>query len=721
VAAGAVRYGSLVSRRPSFEHLLSPGRIGSLETRNRIVMSPMGSNLAEADGHLGERILQYYEARAKGGAGLLIVGVGAISFPAGACNPNQVAISDDGFLPGLTQLAQRVHAHGARIAIQLQHAGKVAVRDMVAGRPLWVPSAPEFKRSDLVNDLTPDEMERFVGDLKRPGAGMSFHEMSVADIADLVAAFAAAADRAKRAGFDGVELHAGHGYILSSFLSPASNRREDAYGGSHENRARFLVEAIRAAKDAVGADFPVWCRIDAKEFETPGGITVEDARRTAALAQAAGADAIHVSAYADPNIGSAFTKAPLVHQPGGYVDFARAIKAGVDVPVIAVGRIEPVVADRLIAEGGTDFVAMARKLLADPDLPQKLADGRPDDVRPCIYCYTCVGNIFLNASTCCAVNPATGREYEIRVEPAATPKHVLIAGGGPAGLEAARVAALRGHRVTLCEKAANLGGTLRVASLVAEDNAALAVWLERQVRSLPIELRLRCEVTPESIAEMAVDVLVVATGARRIAPAIPGVERAEVWSGDALRSLLAGGDASIASRLALPARLALRVGKALGILDRPDLARSFSRWWLPFGRQVVVVGAGLVGTEIAEFLSERGRTVTLVGSEPTLAAQMAPPRRWRVLRHLRESGVDLWTGARVESIDAEGVHFRDAHGVGHAVPADDVVLAEGAVGDAGLAERCAGVVPEIHTIGDCGGVGYIRGAIEDGARVARAL
>ena len=245
-----------MSERGVFEHLLAPGRIGSLEIRNRILMSPMGSNLAQEDGHLGERIKRYYEERARGGVGLIIVGVGAISFPAGACNPNQIAISDDAFLPGLSDLTRRVHAHGAKIAIQLQHAGKVAVRDIVDGRPMWVPSVLPYKGGDLTNDLTPDELQRFVSSFTRPGAKMAYHEMTPEDIAHLVTTFADAGERARRAGFDGVELHAGHGYILSSFLSPATNKRQDEYGGPLENRARFLVETIRAVKARVGSGLP---------------------------------------------------------------------------------------------------------------------------------------------------------------------------------------------------------------------------------------------------------------------------------------------------------------------------------------------------------------------------------------------------------------------------------------------------------------------------------
>jgi 2,4-dienoyl-CoA reductase-like NADH-dependent reductase (Old Yellow Enzyme family)/NADPH-dependent 2,4-dienoyl-CoA reductase/sulfur reductase-like enzyme len=703
------------------DHLLSPGRIGSLELRNRIVMSPMGSNLAEPDGHLGERIVRYYEERAKGGAGLLIVGVAAIAYPAGACNPNQVAISDDAFLPGLGELARRVHAHGAKVAVQLQHAGKVAVRDIAAGRPLWVPSIPTFKAGDLADELSPDERERFIGDLRRPGAKLLYHEMTPEDVAQLVERFAEAADRARRAGFDAVELHAGHGYILSSFLSPASNRRDDDYGGSLENRARFLVETIRALKARVGGDFPVWCRIDSKEFRTEGGIAAADAQRTAQLAEAAGADAIHVSAYADPTSGVAFTDAPLVHRPGGYVELARGIKQRVSVPVIAVGRIEPALGDALIAAGGADFIAMARKLLADPELPNKLADGRPEDVRPCIYCYSCVGSIFLNESTRCAVNPATGRESACSIEAAPRSRRVLVVGGGPAGLEAARVAALRGHDVTLCEKADRLGGTLHFASLVCAENGVLARWLETQVRKLPVEVRLGCEVTPGLVAELAPDVVLLAVGARRTAPPIEGVDRPNVWSGDDLRSLLLGGaDAAVLGKLTLAQRLVLRAGDLLDAGARPALTRELSRRWMPLGRRVAIVGGGLVGIELAEFLGERGREVSVFEASGTFAVQMAPPRRWRALHRLRELGVALHRNARVDAVDDAGVRFVDGD-ERRTAAADSVILAAGTRTDRRLADAIAGLVAEVHAIGDCEAIGYIAGAIEAGARVARTI
>lgn len=706
----------------SFRHLLAPGRIGSLELRNRIVMSPMGSNLAERDGHLGERIKRYYEERARGGVGLIIVGVGAIAFPAGACNPNQIAISDDVYLPGLTDLADRIHRHGAKLAIQLQHAGKVATQDMGAGRPLWVPSALPLKVGDLFDDLTPEEVAGVTEYFSRPGAKLRFHEMSGSDIEELVEMFAAAADRARRAGFDAVEIHAAHGYIVSSFLSPATNKREDEYGGSLENRGRLLSEVIRAVKGRVGADFPVWCRLDAKEFRTENGITVEEGRLAAELAEAAGADAIHVSAYADPTSGVAFTDAPLVHEACGYVPLAEGIKKRVEVPVIAVGRIEPEEAEAILKAGKADFIAMGRKLLADPELPVKLAEGLPEDVRPCIYCYTCVGKIFLNQSNCCAVNPATGREAEFEIEPAETPRRVLVVGGGPAGMEAARVAALRGHRVTLCEKSGRLGGTLVFSSLVYEANGRLAEYLERQVRELPIDLRLDKEVTPRFVMERKPDVILVAVGAGPRDPAIPGEDRPHVLAGGDLRALLTGSDKQVAeAKLSRRQRAIVGVGGLLGVADHISRARALTRRWMPMGKRVAIIGGGLVGVELAEFLCERGREVCVLEEGKTLAVEMALPRRWRALHGLRQHGVALLTGVRVEEITDEGVVYTAPDGARSTALVDTVIVASSPGRNLGLAEELEELGVEMHRLGDCQGIGYIEGAIMDAARIAREI
>jgi len=358
-----------------FSHLLSSGRIGTLETRNRIIMAPMGTNLGDGNGHVGERIKRYYETRAQGGAGLIILGVCSIDFPNGAAIPRQIGISSDDFLPGLKDLTDRIHRHGAKAAVQLQHAGKNAVLDIAAGRPLLVPSKPSATIGGMA-DLTAEEMQSMVSNLTAKGAKLHYKVMTAEDIALLVDRFADAADRAKRAGFDAVEIHAGHGYVLSGFLSPSLNKRTDQYGGSVENRSRILVEVMQAVKQRVGNDFPAWFRMDATEFRIENGITLDDACRTARITEEAGADAIHVSAYANPALGHAFIEAPLVHKEAGFLPFAEQIKKGVSIPIIGVGRIEPEVGDRAIGKGKVDFIAMGRKLLADPEVPKKLTSGK---------------------------------------------------------------------------------------------------------------------------------------------------------------------------------------------------------------------------------------------------------------------------------------------------------------------------------------------------------
>ena len=384
-------------RTDPFAHLLAPGAIGPMTVRNRIVMTPMGDRLAADDGRVSERQTAYLEARARGGAGLLVIGSVAVAYPEGAYATCQTAISDDRTVPGLAALAERVHRHGARLAAQLVHDGASSLLDVAEGRDVLVPSKPPRVRPDALSAMvTPAELDAMTRPFTTPTARFGYREATEADIADVIERFADAAERARAAGLDGVEVHAGHGYLIDSFLSPVRNRREDGWGGDVTGRARLLVEVLRAVRARVGDDLAVWVRINGEERHVDGGQTLDDALVVARLAVDAGADAVHVSAYADPGVGVGVTDAHTPQQAGRNLPMAAAIKAVVDVPVIAVGRLEPDAADRAIADGHADLVAMGRALLADPDLPAKLAAGRVDDVRPCIYQYRCIGNIFLN-------------------------------------------------------------------------------------------------------------------------------------------------------------------------------------------------------------------------------------------------------------------------------------------------------------------------------------
>lgn len=706
----------------TFKHLLSPGRIGTLELRNRIFMSPMGSNLAEEDSTCGERILRYYEARAKGGAALVTMGSVGVAWPRGSGNARQVAISEDRFISPLRRVADAVHAHGCKIALQLQHAGAISVNEPFRGFPFLVPSVPTAKEPDWAADLTPEEHKEMFEPMFAPGIKWEFKEADDADIEWLIDAFAKAAVRAREAGVDGVEIHAAHGYIISSFLSPASNKRTDRYGGILENRARILIEIIQATKKAVGSDYPVWIRLDSQEYLKPDGITLEDAITTAKLAEAAGADAIHVSAYADASRGISFTEAHTVQQPCKYVSNAAAIKAAVKIPIITVGRIEPQVAEELIGRGSIDFLAMARKILADPELPKRLAEGRPDLIRPCIYCYTCISQIFFGRHVRCAVNAQTGYESVDPILPALARRRVLVVGGGPAGMEAARVAAIRGHEVYLHEASARLGGTVFFSSIVYPENGSLIEYLQRQITELGVDVRLRSAVTPQVVRAMAPDVVIVATGARRGLVEVPGANRPHVFSGDELREMVTGrfGDA-LSRKLPSRVKLMLRAGKALGLTRRSATIRRMSEHYLPIGQHVLIYGGGLVGVELAEFLAERHRTVTVLEPGASFGKELMIVRRWRLMDTVRGLGVTLLPASQLIEITADRAIYRTKTGQVQSRRADSVIMALGAEPNGSLAESLKAVCGTVHCIGDANELGYIEGAVRSGNRVARAI
>lgn len=703
----------------SFQHLLSPGRIGNLELRNRIIVTAMGVNLAESDGTCGARIRAFHEEHAKGGAGLVNTGVAGVAWPVGGNQPGQVAISDDRFIPGLAAMADAVHEHGAKFSIQLHHGGLVGMEDMLAGRPVWAPSLPEAPKGDFTEAFLQEELE--LAPFRRV-RNVQFKVLAPEDIRLVVEQFAAAADRARRAGADAVEIHGGHGYLLSSFMSPKSNKRTDEYGGPLENRARFLLEVVRAVRGAIGSDLAILCKIDSREVGVPHGITLEDAKRVAVWIQEAGADAITVSAYHDTSQGKLHSASNIPHEPGTNLPAAQAIKAVVSVPVIASGRIEPEVGDERIGAGAMDFLAMGRKLLADPYLPRKLAEGRRDDVLPCIYCYTCVSAIYTCESVRCAVNPKTAFEYIASDRAPLARKRFAVIGGGPGGMETARRLSAEGHEVVLFERGPRLGGTLQFAALAYEPNERLLRWLRRQIEASNVEVRLNTAATPELLRTLRPDAVIVASGAVRGMPPIPGSDLPHVFSGDDMRRLMLGESSdSLKSKVGLTTRLATRIGAATGITANLEFVRKVTHQWMPLGRRIAIIGGELVGLELAEFLHDRGREVVVVDEAPRFGAGLTVVRRMRLLDELKEHGVGLFPSASNIRIEHNAVRFTDRDGEARAVPAEQVIVAKGATGDLGFAEQLRADGFTVHTVGDCNGVRYIEGAMRGAANAVDAV
>jgi 2,4-dienoyl-CoA reductase-like NADH-dependent reductase (Old Yellow Enzyme family)/thioredoxin reductase len=703
-----------------FSHLLSPGRIGTLELGNRLFQTAMGTNLGNADGTVSDDSVGFYAARAAGGAALLTMGAVGVSYPHGQCQVGQIAISDDVFLPGLKRLTDAVHRNGGRVSAQLHHGGLSAACDYVAARAIPVPSMPLAGGGTAMKDvLLPEERN---SPLAHPTAPPLLKVMDAEAIAGLIEDFASGAARAVEAGFDAVEVHAAHSYVLHSFLSPAENRREDGYGGSPENRARLMREVLEAIRRRIGPDFPMLCKINAAEFFIDGGVTLDDVRVTARIAEAAGANAITVSAIHNYGIARASFSSYLPHEPGKLLPLARAVREIVSIPVVAVGRIDPETADRAIARGEFDFMAMGRKQIADDAFTSHLATGGLSAVRPCIYCYACVSQVMLQQPLRCAVNGDVGFEKDNLLAPAQTARAVVVVGGGPGGMEAARRLTLRGHRVTLLEASGELGGTARIAAIAYAPNGDFVDWLKAELARLSVDVRLNTSANVEAITALAPDAVIVATGAIRQAPAIPGKDRPHVHDAASLRALLLGEAGEGAKdKTSLTQRAAIGAARALGVTKNANLVRKASRLWMPVGDRVVIIGGELVGLELAEFLHERGRHVSVVDDIEQFGRGLSPARRAVMLDEMPLLGIALHEGASDISIEDTSVSFTTRAGEATELASDTVIIAKGALPNTGLFDELISIGVDAHMVGDCQGVGYIAGAVRNAADVAAAI
>jgi len=476
---------------PELNNLFSEIELGGMVLKNRIVMPPMLTGFAAEDGSVTDRMLAYYRERARGGAALITVESTNIEVPSGDHYLRQLSIGDDHFCEGLASLAGAIQEGGAKASIQVGHQGRYCAPFITGTGPL----SPS--REDPL-DYWPESQE-----------------MGEDDIHRVTCELAAAAGRARDAGFDAVELHGAHGYLLCQFLSHLTNRREDRYGGDVVSRAAFPVEVVEAVRAEVGEGFPIVLRLSADEF-APGGITVEDTVVTAGMAEDAGVDCLHISAGSHQS-KKPMSIAPMAFPRGCLVHLASRVKQAVNVPVMAVGRInDAILADSIMGEGKADLIAMGRALIADPELPAKAERGEEGTIRPCIACNTCIDESVMRAQPLvCAVNARVGVEEEREIKRAGTPRSVAVLGGGPAGMEAARVAALRGHRVTLHEKGPELGGQLLLASKppFKEEIANLTRYLESEMSRLGVGVELRSTLDEDEVLGAEQDAVVVATGA----------------------------------------------------------------------------------------------------------------------------------------------------------------------------------------------------------------
>lgn len=684
-----------MSRSGHYEKLFEPGRIGRMRLKNRLTMAPMGTQMY-AEGFVTDQLKDYYEARAKGGVSLITIDHLKVSYPVGAGKKNTARIDDDKFIPGLAQLLEVVHRHDVRMVAQLGHMGPADIAS--EGRQPLAASAL-MRQADYTHPPSS------VVDYSQPRA------MTKDEIEYTTGQFVRAAVRAKQAGFDAVQVHAANRYLLASFVSPYWNRREDEYGGDLANRARFTLDIVRAIRAELGSDYTILCRVNGEERDVEGGVTPELAAQFCRLLEEAGVDGIDVS--------SMHPHSP-EYDRGFNVAAAEAIKRLVSIPVNVAGRLDPELAEEVLRQGKCDFVTIGRPLIADPELPAKAAAGRLDDAVPCVYCVNC-----LAVDRECTVNPAWGKERALAMSPASSRRKVLVIGGGPGGMEAARVAALRGHEVHLFERDTALGGQLRLASLLRDEYEALIRYLAGQVRKLGVQVRLGQAATSASVAALNPDAVVLAAGARAVTPKIPGIERANVYGAADIRAMMQGRLQGEGEHKALDVRrLASYAG--LRLLDTAlggSIARRVLKHWTPFGKRVVIVGRGLPGIELGHFLAERGAQVQLVDTRGDLpfGARPMPVLREYMTAELAKHGAVKHLAERYERIDDAGFTFIDDRGRAITLPCDSVIFAAEFRPNDGLLHDLRAGGRELHVVGDCAQPCGILDAIRDGALAGRAV
>jgi 2,4-dienoyl-CoA reductase-like NADH-dependent reductase (Old Yellow Enzyme family)/pyruvate/2-oxoglutarate dehydrogenase complex dihydrolipoamide dehydrogenase (E3) component len=686
--------------KKKYEHLLQPGYIGKTRIKNRMVRMAAHPGFPDyEDGFLQPFYSDLWISFAKGGAGLIGCGVS----PAPGVG---WSLDTEEQIPRVLEMNKKIHEYGAASYVQLFHVGP------------WMPAPLTCAASSLSIDEIPLTVQNF------PDA----RPLAVAEIHDLVKNFGAVAERARRAGFDMCEINAGCNHLFATFLSRVWNKREDEYGfATMENRARFVVEMIKEIKAKAGDDFGVIVVANAAEPGIEKGITPEEGQEFARIFEAAGADALQarvemyikrktpqtsesthfpdMAFYPEPpefakTCGADVTK----HGAGGWIPYAAGIKKTVKIPVIGTGRLDADLGEKLVGEGVIDFVNLNRRMIADHDYANKIAEGKVEDIAPCTGCMTCFNNVEAGKKIVCRINASTGREREYELKPATKKKNVVVVGSGPAGMETARVAALRGHKVTLLEKEPILGGSMNLAAVVKgterEDMILIVDYLKRQMKKAGVDVKKGKAATKEAVAALKPDAVVIAVGGRHNIPDIPGINSRKVLTGEALHRKL---------------KFYLRSTGA-------RLMTKLVKLHLPVGKKVVIIGGTIQGCETAEMLVLAGRDVTIVETGPEIGEGML----WRLvkpqlLHWLEDKGVPMLAGVKLEEVTGKGLTITTKDGEKKLLEADTIITALPLAKNTTLCDELKGVAPEVHAIGDCNEPGLVVDAVAAGAAIARAI
>jgi 2,4-dienoyl-CoA reductase-like NADH-dependent reductase (Old Yellow Enzyme family)/thioredoxin reductase len=638
--------------------LLESININGMELKNRISMAPMFTKYASESGEVTEKFIEYILRRARSGVSLIILENTCINWEQGRIYGNPIAIHDDRFIPALNELVKRVHRYDVKIIPEIHHVGRQVFSSNLEGRPPLAPSAVKSKvGGDMPKAMTEAEIEETIED------------------------FAEAALRAKKAGFDGVELHGAHGYLIQEFISPLTNKREDKWGGSFKNRCRFAVEIIRRTRKKVGDDFPLFLRMSAEE-SSPGGLTLAEGIKYAKVLENEGIDCLDVT---HGNYES-LKHFPMQGDPfDQLVYLSEAVKKEVSIPVIAVGSLgfDPEIAVNVVEEDKADLINFGREILADPDLADKIIKGNYKDIKPCIRCNECTGSIDTGKYLACAVNPELGYEYQNKENKSKNQKRIVVVGAGPAGLQFSITASDLGHKVTLLEKNDYIGGLSKIASIPEYKNpelTSLLAYYYRMLKKQGVDLKLSTEADAEIIKEFNPDLVVLAVGSKAIKLPVPGAEKSKI----AVEKMLDDGEG--------------------------------------LGKNICIIGGSGVGLDAAMFLREKNKNVTVLEMKDTIAEELSPMLGVHLRELVDQNNIKVLTSHKVKEIKDNAVVVEN-NGVEKKINCDDVLSAVGfkRIDDSKWIAELEEEGYKVVSLGKSNGCGHIMEATRDGYWTALEL